>query len=268
MSNTSAIPQYNPKGHSFSGWLGGKSQLARTIVEMMPEHKTYVEVFGGAGWVLFKKNPSPAEVINDVNDDLINLYRILKFHFDAFLAEFEHQLFSRTVFDEMRKIDRGLTDIQRAANFYYLLRSAFSCQLAGSFSYSKGRKITLKLGDELRAHLSDIHERLQNVVIENANYDYVIKRMDAPETLFYLDPPYWGCEKDYGPGIWSKQDFYDLKAHLDSIQGKFILSLNDTPEVRELFKAYNIQHKKIRWSVNARAAHADHNGNELIITNF
>ena len=93
MNNSSVTPQYNPKGHSFSGWLGGKSRLSRTIVEMMPEHKTYVEVFGGAGWVLFKKTPSRAEVINDVNDNLVNLYRILKFHFDAFLAEFEHHLF-------------------------------------------------------------------------------------------------------------------------------------------------------------------------------
>lgn len=268
MNNFSATPQYNPKGHSFSGWLGGKSRLSRTIVEMMPEHKTYVEVFGGAGWVLFKKTPSRAEVINDVNDDLVNLYRILKFHFDAFLAEFEHQLFSRTIFNEMRKNECGLTDIQRAANFYYLLRSAFSCQLDGSFSYSRDRKTSLKLGDELREHLGSIHDRLQNVVIENASYDYVIKRMDAPETLFYLDPPYWDCENDYGEGIWSKQDFYNLKEQLDNIQGKFILSLNDTPEVRELFKDYKFEQKKIRWSVNNKAAHEDHNGNELIITNF
>ena len=119
MTNTSVIPQYNPKGHSFSGWLGGKSQLARTIIDLMPEHKTYVEVFGGAGWVLFKKTASPVEVINDVNDDLINLYRVLKYHFDAFLTEFENTLFSRTVFNEMRKNDRGLTDIQRAAIFHF-----------------------------------------------------------------------------------------------------------------------------------------------------
>ena len=101
MSNTSVIPLYNPKGHSFSGWLGGKSQLARTIIDIMLEH--------------------------------------------------------------------------------------------------------------------------------NASYDYVLKRVDGPDTLFYLDPPYWDCENVYGKGIWSKQDFYDLKDYLDKIQGKFILSLNDTP---------------------------------------
>lgn len=260
--------QYNPKGHSFSGWLGGKSQLARTIIELMPAHKTYVEVFGGAGWVLFKKTPSATEVINDINDDLINLYRVIKFHFDAFLAEFDQLLFSRTIFNEMHKNDRGLTDIQRAAKFYYLLRASFGCQLDGSFSYSKERKSRLKLGDELRTHLQSIHARLQQVIIENAGYDYVIKRMDSPDTLFYLDPPYWDCENMYGKGIFGKDDFYALKEQLDEIKGKFILSLNDVPEVRELFKDYNMQHKKIRWSVNNRAAAEDHNGNELIICNF
>lgn len=260
--------QYNPKGHSFSGWLGGKSQLARTIVELMPEHKTYVEVFGGAGWVLFKKTPSPFEVINDVNDDLINLYRVLKFHFDAFLAEFDLLLFSRTIFDDMKKNDRDLTDIQRAAKFYYLLRSAFGFKLDGTFYYSKNRKNSLKLGDELRSHLRSVHERLQGITIENTSYDYVINRMDSPDTLFYLDPPYWDCEKDYGKNIFSKDDFYALKTKLDSIQGKFILSLNDVPEVRDLFKEYNFQDKKIRWTLNNKAAAESHNGNELIIYNF
>lgn len=268
MTQTNELVKYNPKGHSFSGWVGGKSQLARTIIDMMPEHKTYVEVFGGAGWVLFKKTASQVEVINDINDDLINLYRILKFHFDAFLAEFELQLFSRTTFNYMRQMEHGLTDIQRAAKFYYLLRAAFACQLDGTFSYSRERKGMLKMGEELRQHLQSIHERLQYVVIENCSYAYMLKRMDHPDTLFYLDPPYWDCEKMYGKGIWSKQDFYDLKAQLDQIQGKFILSLNDTPEVRDLFQGYSMTHKKINWSLNAKAAHQEHNGNELIIYNF
>lgn len=85
---------------------------------------------------------------------------------------------------------RGLTDLLRAARFYFLLRASFACQLDGSFRYSRERKSRLKLGEELRAHLKSIHERLQKVTIENENYDYIIKRLDAPETLFYIDPPY------------------------------------------------------------------------------
>ena len=262
------LPKYNPCGHSFSGWLGGKSQLARTIIELMPEHKAYVEVFGGAGWVLFKKTPSTIELINDINDDLINLYRVLKYHFEAFLSEYELVLFSRTQFNDFRQQTKGLTDIQRAVRFYYLLRSAFGCQLDGSFTYSRDRISRMRLGERLREHLSSIHQRLENVIIENQSYDYVIKRMDGEQTLFYLDPPYWDCEGVYGKGIWSKDDFYALKNTLDGIKGKFILSLNDVPEVRALFADYQMTHRKIRWTVNTKAAHEAHNGNELIITNF
>lgn len=260
-------PQYNSKGHSFSSWVGGKSQLARTIIDLMPEHKTYVEVFGGAGWVLFKKTPSKVECINDINDDLVNLYRVLKYHFNAFLEEFETTLFSRTQFDEYRK-NKGQTDIQRAVAFYYLLRGAFGSKLNGTFAYHPKNSISLKLGEELRLHLTQIHERLQKVIVENTSYDYVINRMDSKDTLFYLDPPYWNCEKMYGKGIWSKEDFYKLKEQLDGISGKFILSLNDTPEVRELFKEYKMTSKKINWSLNPKAAQEKHNGNELIIYNF
>jgi DNA adenine methylase len=233
-------PQYNPSGHSFSGWLGGKSQLCHEpSLICCPNIKLMLKCLAVLDGY-FLKDPSTVEVINDINDDLINLYRILKFHFDAFLAEYELLLFSRTQFDDFKRDQSGLTDIQRAVKFYYLLRSAFGCQLDGSFTYSKDRASRMRLGERLREHLVSIHERLQNVVIENRSYDYVINRLDSPDTLFYLDPPYWDCENVYGKGIWSKDDFYTLKDKLDQIKGKFILSLNDVPEVRELFKDYQM----------------------------
>ncbi|WP_171354962.1 DNA adenine methylase, partial [Acinetobacter baumannii] len=91
------------------------------------------------------------------------------------------------------------------------LRAAFSCRVDGVFSYSTIRKPGLKLGEELRTHLHSVHARLQRVTIENASYDYVIKKMDAPDTLFYLDPPYWDSEDVYGKNIFNKDDFYALK---------------------------------------------------------
>ena len=262
-------PTYNASGHSFSGWLGGKSQLARTIIDMMPEHHHYCEVFGGAGWVLFKKTASKLETINDINGDLVNLYRVFKYHPDALVQEFETQLISRDEFERLKASNSNtLTDIQRAARFYYLLRTCFGAKVAepNFFSHVE-RKPHLKLGDELKSALSKIHHRLQKVNIENRNFDILIQKMDRPTTLFYLDPPYYNCENYYGKDIFSREDFAKLNDILRNIQGKFILSLNDVPEVRELFKGFYFQTKKIRWSLNCQSQD-ENNGKEIIITNF
>ena len=262
-------PTYNASGHSFSGWLGGKSQLARTIIDMMPEHHHYCEVFGGAGWVLFKKTASKLETINDINGDLVNLYRVFKYHPDALVQEFETQLISRDEFERLKASNsKTLTDIQRAARFYYLLRTCFGAKISepNFFSHVE-RKPHLKLGDELKLTLSKIHHRLQKVNIENRNFDTLIQKMDRPTTLFYLDPPYYNCENYYGKDIFSREDFAKLNNILRNIQGKFILSLNDVPEVRELFEGFYFQTKKIRWSLNCQSQD-ENNGKEIIITNF
>lgn len=268
MSQESANVSYNPKGHSFSGWLGGKSQLAKTIIELMPDHHTYIEVFGGAGWVLFKKTPSKVEVLNDINGDLINLYRILKYHFDAFLSEFDLLLFSRDTFNNFKSINpKALTDIQRAARFYYIVRSAFGCEIEGNFSSNAKRSCALKLGESLKEHLVTVHQRLEKVTIENQGYDKLIGRMDGSDHLFYLDPPYFNCENYYGDMVWSQDDFYKLHDILKGIKGKFILSLNDLPETREIFKQFNFHTRKIRWGVSGKPDRPEL-GNELIICNF
>lgn len=262
-------PTYNASGHSFSGWLGGKSQLARTIIDMMPEHHHYCEVFGGAGWVLFKKTISKMETINDINGDLVNLYRVFKYHPDALLKEFELQLISRDEFERLKaSTSHTLTDIQRAARFYYLLRSCFGAKVADPNYFSHvERSPHLKLGDELKSVLLDMQQRLQKVNIENRNFDVLIAKMDRPTTLFYLDPPYYNCEKYYGKDIFSRDDFLKLRDILKNIQGKFILSLNDVPEVREIFKDFNFYTKQIRWSLNCKTKD-ENNGKELIITNY
>jgi DNA adenine methylase len=203
--------------------------------------------------LLFKKTPSKAETINDINGDLINLYRVMRYHFEALLTEFELQLNSRDEFLRMRStVPSTLTDIQRAARFYYLLRLCYGSRInSPTFASSGTRPVRMKLGEELREHLGQIHERLQKVTIENQSFDQLIPRMDTADTLFYIDPPYYDCENYYGKGIFGKDDFYTLRDLLKGIKGKFILSLNDVPEVREIFKDFKIQSKQIRWSVNA-----------------
>ena len=135
---------------------------AKTIIEMMPEHKTYCEVFAGAGCVYFSKQPEKAEVINDIDGDLVSFYRVLQNHLEEFLKQFKYLLVSREVFEDwMQQMEAGgLTDIQRAARYYYLQRLAWGGHV---------RKKTFGVGVEraprinllrLEENLSEIHLRM------------------------------------------------------------------------------------------------------------
>ena len=247
-------------------WLGGKSRLADQIIERMPAHQAYCEVFAGAAWVLFKKPPSKVEIINDINRELTNLYRCLKHHLGELVAQFRWMLVSRDDFDAFLVMPpESLTDIQRAARFFYLAKTSFGARISkptfGIAATGAPRLNLLRIEEEL----SDAHVRLARVFVENKPYDQVIQRFDKPGTLFYIDPPYWGNEKDYGEGLFSRDDFARLAGLLGAVKGKFILSLNDTPGVRETFSGFRIESVQTRYSISASA---NKPVGEVLISNF
>jgi DNA adenine methylase len=248
-------------------WLGGKSQLADRIIQRFPAHDTYCEVFAGAAWVLFRKPESKVEIINDVNAELVNLYRCVKHHLREVCDQFRWTLVARDEFDRFLATPADtLTDIQRAARFYYLAKNSFGAKIrTPTFGISATGAPRLNLL-RLEEDLSEAHLRLARVFIENKPYEAVIERYDRPGTLFYLDPPYWGCETDYGVGIFARDDFRRLAEQLAHVKGKFILSLNDRPEVREVFGAFRLEAVTTRYSVSASARKAP--VGEVLITNF
>ena len=258
-------PDYNASGKAFLAWVGGKSKLARQIIGLMPAHSCYCEVFGGAGWVMFKKTSSNVEVINDVNSELVNLYRVIKFHFEEFIKQFKFLLIARDEYDRLKlaKPDT-LTDIQRAARYYYLVRLSYGGKaVEHNFTTGPTRMPPINLL-RIEEELSQAHLRLSRVIIENQHYSKIIERFDLPDTLFYLDPPYFNCEDYYGKGLFNKKDFELLRDQLKAIKGKFILSLNNVPEIREIFKDFHIIETSVRWSLGK-----DYNeANEVIILNF
>jgi DNA adenine methylase len=247
-------------------WLGGKSQLADRIVDRMPEHLAYCEVFAGAAWVLFRKPESKVEIINDINRELITLYRCVKYHLAELVQQFRWMLVARDEFDRfMATPPDTLTDIQRAARFFYLAKTSFGARVnKPTFGIAASQPPRMNLL-RVEEDLSEAHLRLCRVQIENRPYDQVISRFDKPRTLFYLDPPYWGCEKDYGEGLFSREDFTLLAGQLDGLKGKFILSLNDRPGVREVFANFKIEAVKTRYSINPKA---HEQVGEVLITNF
>lgn len=224
--------------NSFIAWIGGKKLLRNKILEMFPEKGTfnrYVEVFGGAGWVLFAADKhAKMEVYNDVNNNLVNLFRCIKYHPDAVQDELRYILVSREQFyDAKEQIEtRGMTDIQKAARFFILIKESFGADLHSFGLRSRDM-------DKAKEYLSAVSERLNKVVIENLDFEKILKNYDKKDAFFYLDPPYYETEKYY-PDKFMPKDHIRLAESLSSIKGKFLLSYNDCEYIRKLYGNYDI----------------------------
>ena len=252
---------------SFLGYLGGKSLLTRKIIPLIPEHTCYCEVFAGAAWMLFGKEPSRVEIINDINSDLVTLYRVIKHHLEEFIRHLKWVLVARDEFERFSKeAPEALTDIQRAVRFYYMQRNSYGGKVAGqSFNISPTKGPTLNLL-RIEEDLSMAHLRLARVYIENMSYEKLIPRYDRPETFFYLDPPYYGHEGDYGKHLFRREGFSTLAGLLAGLKGKFILSINDTPETRKLFSDFII--REVQTAYLAGGAGKKKAVSELLVMNF
>ena len=249
-------------------YLGGKFRLSKRIINKIEQiqHKIYAEPFVGMGGIFLRRTQIPkAEIINDINGELVNLYRIVRRYPNTLYKETEVMFASRQEFERLLKTQpETLTDIERAARFLYLQNQAFGGKVTGqSFGVSIDRPARfdfVKLNDRIRA----VGERLASVTIERQDFETFIKRYDTKDTLFYLDPPYWGNETDYGKGVFTRADFERLRDCLTGIKGRFILSLNDTPQVKELFKNFTIEQTDVTYSISKTGCC---NRSELIITN-
>ncbi|HBV4911588.1 TPA: DNA adenine methylase [Serratia marcescens] len=246
-------------------WIGGKRRLAKHILPLFPAHTCYVEPFCGAAALYFLKAPSKTEVINDINGELVNLYRVVKHHLEEFVRQFKWALVSRQIFKWLQDTpEETLTDIQRAARFYYLQKQAFGGKVAdhtfGTSTTSAPRFNLLRIEEEL----SMAHLRLSRTLIEHLDWSQCIERYDRPHTLFYCDPPYWGTEGygvDFPPG-----NYIRMAALARSIKGKMVISVNDIPEMRQAFNGLNIQTVDI--SYNLKVTGKATLRKELVICNF
>jgi DNA adenine methylase len=228
-SKTTAVRPVSP----VAPYLGGKRNLARrlcALIEAIP-HDNYVEPFVGMGGVFLRRSTRPrAEVINDLSRDVTTLFRILQRHHQAFMDMLKWQMTSRAEFERLVAVDPDtLTDLERAARFLYLQRLSFGGKISGR-NFGVDRRTPARFDvTKLAPMLEDLHDRLAGVKIERLPYADLIRRYDAPGTLFYLDPPYWGCEEDYGRGTFARADFDLLAEQLAGIQGRFVLSITTRP---------------------------------------
>ncbi len=259
--------------NSFIAWIGGKHILSKQIVSMMPEHKTYVEVFGGAGWVLFKKNSSKIECWNDLNGNLANLFRVVRCNLEAFKRRYFFLLSSRDeymAFQKALKTGKFKDNIDRAIAFYYCVKNSFGSGVYTGFAFSPERPPRIVDFE----HLKEIRDRLQNVYIENVSYDRLVPNWDRKETLFYCDPPYLVClmkpgANKYYQFTFDSKDHERLRDILKGISGRVILSYDDHPDIRKLYARFNIQETKpVLYTIGNRKRLSTRRISELLITNF
>lgn len=252
-------------------YLGGKRMLAPLIAKRIAEvpHTTYVEPFVGMGGIFFRRDRRPeAEVINDRNGEVVNLFRILQRHYSAFMDHLKFQLTSRREFERLsRTSPETLTDLERAARFLYLQRTAYGGKIVGqSFGVAGERPARFDI-TQVGPMLEEIYERLAGVVIENLDWHEVIARYDRPQALFYLDPPYWNSESDYGKGLFDRSEFAKIAATVRGLQGRAIISINDLPEVRACFEGMRWEEAELPYTIGQATAGVK-TVSELIIYSF
>lgn len=246
-------------------WMGGKRRLAKHILPEFPEHECYVEPFCGGAALFFMKEPSKVEVINDFDGEVVNLYRVVAHHLEELIRHFRWSLVSRKMFEWTKlQIPQTLTDIQRAARFFYLQQQCFGAKPTGrtfgTATTSPPRLNLLRIEEKL----SEAHLRLARTTIEHLDWKACIQRYDREHSLFYLDPPYWQTA-GYEVGDFPFEEYVAMAELARSIKGRMVISIGDHPQIREVFAGLRLKEVPLNHTVGGRGGKQ---ANELIYFNW
>lgn len=220
---------------SLISWVGGKKQLRNIIAEQIPSDiKGYIEPFGGAGWILFFNDKwADIEVYNDLDSRLTNLFKIAKFHPDALQKELELMLHSRELFEDILH-QQGITDVQKAARFFYLIKRSFGSRAEHFGRSSKSNPV--KSQKNIIKSVMEVADRLDRVTIENKDYKEIFEFYNEPNNFFFIDPPY-RIGVQYRTG---KMNYEEFLEELKKLSGRFLLTIDDCEKNRKLFKQFDI----------------------------
>ncbi|MCE5280199.1 MAG: DNA adenine methylase [Planctomycetaceae bacterium] len=251
--------------NSFLRWVGGKSGLCDRIVSLIPDHTCYVETCCGGAWVFFRKDreSSRSEVLNDIDGDLVNLYQVLQRQGRKLLREVDCLPYSRAVF--LRLFDsEPRSPMARAVRYLYVNRVSFGGKMVDR---SFGVKVTGRvnvLQNWLRDDPDVLVDRLRGVILESMDLVDLVDRYDRPQTFFFVDPPYYGLSQPYA-GQFKDIDHARVAARLKNLKGKVLISYNDCPEVRALYRGLTLREVTTRYSIERNETSQ---AKELFITNF
>jgi len=242
------------------GRFGGKSRLKKEIVDNYfikdYQNKIYVEPFVGGGSIFFYKDKSKEEIINDIDNNIIIIYKGVKKYNSDKIENIVNNKYTKNEF-EIIKNYKPKNNFERFIKTFILFRTSFYAQLK---SYSSGRK-------NINKNLDCYKERMKKVKIYNKDYKYIIDKFDSADTFFYLDPPYEKSEGLYENFNLPIKDLFNI---LDNIKGKFLLSYNYSEEAIKLFKNYNIKIVETFYQnfETSKIKKADRIVKELLIYNY
>ena len=209
-------------------YYGGKQTMLKHIIPLIPQHTVYTEAFCGGCAVLFGKEPSDCEVINDLNKELINFYRVAQTQYDDLRTELEASLHSRDQHTHAKHImthPQFFTPVQRAGAVWIGSKLGFASMLDGTFGYDRSVTTTLKLFNAKDQFTEVICQRLSKVIIESENGLNVIQRYDCPEAFHFVDPPYVNSDCGHYIGMFNEQHLHELLSVLSKVEGKFMLTM-------------------------------------------
>ena len=249
-------------------WPGGKRALTPTLLKLLPPHALYVEVFAGSAKLLFAKEPSKCEILNDLNGDVTNFFRVVK-HRPAELTErFELECVHAGRFRELLAANPQC-EMDRAHRFAYLAWYSFGAKGEHFAKVSAKNLQGRRSLAEIRALLTRVAERLAAVSIDQCDFAEILARYDRKDALFYLDPPYVDFQNN------ARYDALDVKRRdelfriLSKLRGRFVLSFDDHPEIRKRVRSagFHSLQVKVRYTLAGASETRRENG-ELVITNF
>lgn len=252
------------------GYYGGKFEVSKRLVGLIPPHEKYIEVFAGGLSMFFRKKKAKYNIINDLNKDIANLYLVLSepILYKEFLHRAKWLVVSRLIYDGVVKEIINDYDnfeipcVARAVAYYYYIRNSFNGQVNTDLSSDS------KWFSNTIAELEWSRDKLADVIIENIDYrKLVTKHVKSEKSIFwYFDPPYVIADTEkYYRFNFLKNNHEEMKLSIDSLNSnnhKFMISYDDVPFIRELYSEYNIKTINFRYGSNGE------NTDELIITNY
>jgi DNA adenine methylase len=249
-------------------YYGGKQSLLKYLLPLIPPHKIYCEPFFGGGALFFAKPKSEVEVINDLNGEVINFFKVLKTKFSALQKEIQATLHSRDLYKKAMAIyknPKAYSDIQRAWALWTATNQGFAGMI-GSWGFGKTNSKEKAVANKRDDFTKTYEERVKTVQVESNDALKVIARCDSKDTFIYADPPYIGSDMGHYEG-YSEKDYAQLLSALAKGKSKFLLSSYPSPILNQYIKKYKWKVKKISKYV-AVTKHTDKQKVELMVFNY